>query len=178
MANVNRHSMMSYLQPNKQKPLMMNFNGGQSPMGGNRSSDVPMGPPSDLQNPDGWHPPMLTPYQKQERPNFPPNYIPPSWDQSPVDTWGRPDRQEGDPVNPQKQDGDGNWYEWDGHQWKPIMGPKPLIKPGGWHGLQGLQHLPGPLGLPFQDWDGISEEIKRQLYPFLQEGIKQPMMGG
>ncbi len=156
MANTNRHPMMSYLQPNKQKPLMMNFNGGQSPMGGNRSSDVPMGPPSDLQNPPfdlqnpqpefmpgPIHPPMLMP----DRPNPHPNFDP-----FPVDTWGRPDREEGDPTNPQKQDSDGNWYEWDGYQWRPIMGPKPdkypapnLIRPM----LQGLKDVRPIWTVPF-----------------------------
>ena len=74
MANVNRLPMMSYLQPNKQKPLMMNFNGGQSPLGGNRSSSGQDFIPNPLdrdsphpildpgwQTPPGWHPPMLNP---------------------------------------------------------------------------------------------------------------------
>ena len=131
---------------NMQQPMFggMGVNGqgisGRSPVGGNRSSGDPVGPPSDLQNPQpGWSP--IDPGGYQERPNFPPPSQTPG--QGTPEEWERPPGSgEGGPVNPQKQDGDGNWYEWDGHQWKPIMGPKPLIQPGGWHGLSGLQDIP------------------------------------
>ena len=54
---------------------MGNSNGGQSPLGGYRSSDEPMGPPSDLQNPQpGWSP-IMPGYE--ERPNFPSDPNPP-----------------------------------------------------------------------------------------------------
>ena len=129
---------------NMQQPMFggMGVNGqgisGRSPVGGNRSSGDPVGPPSDLQNPQpGWSP-IKPGYQ--ERPNFPPPSQTPG--QGSPEEWGRPPGSgEGGYHNPQKQDGQGNWYEWDGYQWKPIMGPKPLIPPGGWHGLQGLQQF-------------------------------------
>ena len=140
MANLNKPNKASAPYGNMQQPMFGGtqqpmFNGigvngqgisGRFPVGGNRSSDVPMGPPSDLQNPPSEfmpgpiHPPMLLPDRPNPKPNF---------DPFPPDTWGRPDA-EGGPTNPQKQDGDGNWYEWDGYQWKPIMGPKPDIYPG------------------------------------------------
>ena len=163
MANLNKPNKASAPYGNMQQPMFGGtqqpmFNGigvngqgisGRFPVGGNRSSDVPMGPPSDLQNPPSEfmpgpiHPPMLLPDRPNPKPNF---------DPFPPDTWGRPDREEGDPVNPQKQDGDGNWYEWDGHQWKPIMGPKPdiypkpnLVRPM----LQGLKNVRPIWTVPF-----------------------------
>tara|TARA_R100000234_G_scaffold118573_2_gene99310 strand:+ start:720 stop:1391 length:672 start_codon:yes stop_codon:yes gene_type:complete len=132
---------------------------GRTPMGGNRSSLPdgwhppmllpenpirvhPMGPndpymPDGTPNPDypfGPHgprkPPAADPHSHPSGfPHFPTPGDPQDWDPPsgvPSLTPGAPGEA---PTNPQKQDSDGNWYEWDGHQWKPIMGPKPYSYP-------------------------------------------------
>lgn len=59
-------------------------------------------------------------------PHFPAEGDPGDWTPPSV----LPGSPHGPATNPQQQDDDGNWYEWDGHQWKPIMKPKPYNYPG------------------------------------------------